>query len=443
VSDRFAEDVLAENRVEVANGKPSSTVPTFYYSGRGGYAMESSGWYIPLPNEGQVKAHLLHIGVDRDEVLSRLCVIREANYVGHIGKVAGFPPGLHRSEDANDNFLVTVGPTIIEGRPGPWPFISKFFSEMLGDPDQPDQLRSIFSWMHQARKNLVERVRRPLPALVLVGPRECGKTFFIELNRLVLGGRAAPALGALNGTTNFNADIAGAELLHVDDEIASRDHRARVGLAQGIKRQLFAQSVRVEAKGRDAISLRPIQVLVIAVNDEAEHLNVLPNLDDSLRDKISLYQCERASFGGLHDRVEIARIMKEELPAFIHHVEQFAIPDHLANARTGAAAWQHPKVIELLACISPEERLRELLLQCTVITSEIDKSGAWDGTAADVEKLLNADDTTRHGARSLLTWNGATGTYLSRLVDSGRIAVTKRILKGQTKWKISNLNPKG
>ena len=175
---------------------------------------------------------------------------------------------------------MTTGPRIIESASGPWPFIQDFFSEMLGDEVYAQQLDAVYSWLSQARRNLIQRRGRPLPAAVFVGPRNCGKTLLIEIARLVLGGRSAAALGALNGATSFNADTAGAELLHIDDEIGSKDHRARVGLAQGIKRQLFAQSVRIKGKGRDAVALRPIQALIIAVNDEAEHLQVLPQLDD-------------------------------------------------------------------------------------------------------------------------------------------------------------------
>jgi hypothetical protein len=424
--------------------KPATSwapIPTFYYGVRL-YAMESNGCFIPLTSEGQVKSHLLHHGVPKAELDSRLCTIREEKYVAHIGPVAGFPPGIHKSEDSGDNFLVTKGPNIIEGVSAKWEFIRDFFQELLDDPDLPDQILAFASWIRQARLNLTQRIRRPLPALVLVGPRECGKTLAIEITRLVLGGRAAPALRALNGTTAFNADIVGAELLTVDDEIVSRDHRARVGLAQGIKLQLFASSVRVEAKGRDALSMRPIQALMIAVNNEPEHLHVLPHLDDSLRDKISLFYCQKAKLGGLNNREEIARKIAEELPAFIHYLErEFEIPRHLTNARTGAAAWQHPTVTELLAVISPEERLRELLQQCDYITQEIKSKGFWEGTAAELGGLLNECDTTRHGARSLISWDGATGTLLSRLAASGRATVAHRVLKGRKLWKITDLSP--
>ena len=97
----------------------------------------------------------------------------------------------------------------------------------------------------------------------------------------------------------------------------------------------------------------------------------------------------------------------------------------------------------MLALISPEERLREFLQQCEEITNRIEAVGFWEGTSADIERLLNDDVTTRYGARSLLTWNGATGSYLSRLASSGRASISRRLSKGYSWWKIVNLSPKG
>jgi hypothetical protein len=337
--------------------------------------------------------------------------------------------------------LVPTGPTIVEATRGHWRFIHKFLKELLNDEHQSQQLPAVFALLAQARKNLLHRRRRPLPAAVFVGPKNCGKTLLIEITRLALGGRAAAALGALNGTTAFNGDTAGAELLHVDDEIASKDHRARVALAQGIKRQLFGQAVRIESKGRNAIMLRPIQMLIIAVNNEAQHLRVLPELDDSLLDKVSLFQCKPTQLAQVDDREKIARLIRAELPAFLHHLESFKIPKSLKNPRTGVAAWRHPNVVEMLAMLAPEERLRELLLQLPEITSQLDRGISWEGSSAEIEHLLNLNETTRYPARILLTWNAATGTYISQLIASGRISASSRISSGVTIWKITSLSP--
>ena len=105
-----------------------------------------------------------------------------------------------------------------------------------------------------------------------------------------MGGRSAPAYRALTNENGFNADVIGSELLVIDDEVASRDGRARSRFGQAIKNFLFTSKVRVEAKGRDAFNARPVHALAIALNNEAQHIMVLPELDDNLVDKISLIQ---------------------------------------------------------------------------------------------------------------------------------------------------------
>ena len=62
----------------------ATTMPTVYYAGRSGYAIESDGVYIPL-SETAVGQHLRKAGVKREEVANLLCDIRTQNYVAYIG----------------------------------------------------------------------------------------------------------------------------------------------------------------------------------------------------------------------------------------------------------------------------------------------------------------------------------------------------------------------
>lgn len=418
---------------------PGPILPKVFYAGRGGYALETNGRYIPLPSEGQVRAHILRAGADRDELMALLCDIREKNYVAHIGPVAGFPPGLHTSVDSGENFLVTTGPAIVEGIAGKFPFIKAFLRELLEDSKRPDQYANVWAWLSQARRNLMRRERRPLPALVLVGPVNGGKSLFIELTRQVLGGRSASAMSVLNGTSVFNADVCGAELLTVDDEIASRDHRMRVAFAHGIKRHFFNGSVRVEQKYRDALTLRPIQALVVSVNDEVESLRVLPPLDESLNDKITLVFCGKASLGGLDEREAIAGHIREELPALVERLDRYVIPPEQAHPRTGVRAWHHPRVLRLLREGSPEEVLRELLSECPAVSLAIQSGEPWDGTAAELQGLLVTNPKTAAIARSLLSYAKACGELLGKLRTSGRGDISRRKVQGITRWKIRSL----
>jgi hypothetical protein len=416
---------------------PELSLPTIYYAGRSGYAIEWDSTYIPL-TETAVRQHLRKAGLKREDVSSHLCEIRLNNYVSYIGPVAGHRAGAHLSEDTNLPFLVTTGPCLTQGEKGEWSFLRSFMEELLG---AGEQMEAATAWLRQARRNLRSGKRRPLPASVLVGPRNCGKSLFIEVVRLALGGRSAPAFAALSGLSSFNADIIGAELLTIDDEIASRDHRARTALAQGLKKHLFAGSVRAEAKGRDAVVLRPIQAVIIAVNNEPEHLQVLPTLDDSLADKISLFWCEPAKLRGLDDRDHIARLVRKELPAFMHYLDVSEHPEGLTNNRTGCAAWQHPAVVEALHGIAPEERLRELMQQCSEITDAIQQKGFWRGGAADLERLLFEDVRTSRSANSLLRHTSTCGSYLGRLKASNRATIDRSTYQGTAQWTIRSLEP--
>ena len=411
-------------------------LPEIYYSGNA-YALEHEGIYIPLKSSSDVSAHLRSAGFEQADTIEILCDIRTRNYVTYIGPVAGHPPGVYISPDSGKKFLVTDGPLLIQGKPGAFPFIAAYLRELFG-PD-PMQIEAATAWVRQARENVVLKKRRPLAAGVLVGPRGCGKTLFIEMVRHLIGGRSASAYKALNGGTNFNADILGAELLLIDDEQAGREYRTRMALAQGIKKHLFASSVRIEGKHRDAITMRPIQALLIAVNSEPEHLEVLPTIDDSTKDKLSLFHCCHASLGGL-ERDEIWEQVTKEAPHFIHYLETSQHPEGLRDRRTGAAAWQNPIVLEILGDISLEEQFRELLTQCSDITHMIEEAGAWDGTAMELETSLRDDPKTKLGADRLIKHGKAVGGFLGKLQAAGRIDVTRRTVNGITRWRIASLS---
>lgn len=414
----------------------AESIPDIYYAGRQGYAMRYGGTFIPLTSEAQVKQHLIASGVEGSDLCEILCRIRTENYVAHIGPVAGHRVGVYHSPDSGKKFLVTEPPKIIEAARGECGFLKDFMAELFGQTQQVD---AAVAWLRQARRNVIDGKRRPLPAAVLVGPRKCGKTLFFEIARLALGGRAAPALKALSGTTNFNASTLGAELLLVDDEIVSRDYRARTAFAQGVKKHLFASAVEFEGKNRDSITMRPVHAIGIAVNDEAEHLEVLPAIDDSMADKVSLFLCQKARLDGMTDREEIMRRIIRELPALLLLLDESEHPEALRDSRTGVAAWQNPEVLEMLREIAPEEALRDLLTQCRAVGDAIVCQGYWDGTANELENALLDDPRTQVATKRLIKHNTACGSYLGRLRSSGKIEVEDRIVHGTTRWRIRSL----
>lgn len=441
-AEEFNEQMAAEGLTPEAQiNEIMATLPPIYYAGKGGYAIEHKGGFIPLPSETQVKQHLAMAGVTKELMTPIVCRIRTDNFVCYIGPVAGQKPGLHRSLDSGQSYLVTHGPKIIEAREGETLFLGRLFDGFVGTGLQR---QALIAWLRQARRNVVEGTRRPLPAAIFMGPVNGCKTLMLDITRAIVGGRAASAFPFLAGKTQFNGDIIGAELLTVDDEIAHADHKARTSFGQAIKRDLFASSVRMRRMYHEALDLRPVQLLAIAVNNEPEHLQVLPAVDNTLRDKISLFWCGKGDLGGLTNRGEIWKRIEGELPAFCHYLDSTEHPEILRHPRTGCAAWQSLEALEAMQAISAEERLVELISQSSEVMAEVNGSGkskseGWRGTSTKLESILLEDPMTFHGAKKLFYWPGACGSTLSKLERSGRIDISSTTVQGNRTWTIKNL----
>jgi hypothetical protein len=392
----------------------SGAVRRFFYNGRS-FCMKSPSGFIPLPAESPVRQHLRILGVPTQKQAEVLCSIREQQLVSYIGPVAGLPAGLH--ECNGDKVLVTRGPTIIEGRAGNDTFVRDNLAGLLDDPDHPQQLQTFLDWLAHCRKAVMSGKRVQTPVVALTGRRGNGKSFCIEIIKRCLGGRSAKAYRFMSGDSPFNADLVGSELLVVDDDAASKDHRSRMALTQNIKANFFSGSFRLEAKGRDAIECFPVQALVMAVNEDPDHLRVLPELEESMEDKIHLFKTRSAPIPQGLDFAGIGEQLTRSLPAFLYELDQRDICGAYDERKRLKCFW-HPEVLEALEYLSPDRQLLELIHQCWSVTEEIRQNGKWVGVASELEsKLTEYGSSTANSARRLLSWQNACGTYLGRLAD--------------------------
>jgi Primase C terminal 2 (PriCT-2)/Bifunctional DNA primase/polymerase, N-terminal len=402
-----------------ANGY-AGAVKKFFYNTRA-FGMQGRGGYVPLTGESAVRQHLAKLGIPKQAHSSILCDIREQQFVDYIGPLAGHPPCVRTFNQSK--MVITSGPRIVAAKEGGCEYLDNFFRELLHDPHNPDQLPVFLRWLAHCRRALLARQRVQTPALAFAGDRGDGKSLAIEIINRALGGRLAKGYGFFSGDKNFNSELAGAELIVMDDDSASKDHRARVRLAQAIKANQFAAGVRIEGKNRDAFNADPIQAVVIAVNCDPEELRVLPELTDSMQDKIILLKTKPAPC--LDSPEENDAAINEALPAFLHRLERLDMSDAYDDRRRLKCFW-HPEVIEALGLLSPERQLLELVHQLGSVISAIATHGEWSGTATELEGMLtDRDATMQHGAKRLLSWAGACGTYLGRLADSRNAGVVR------------------
>jgi hypothetical protein len=400
----------------------SGAVRRFFYNGRS-FCMESPSGFIPLPCEAPVRQHLSVLGIPSKRQAEVLCSIREQQMVGYIGPVAGLKHGLH--ECNGDKVLVTKGPTIIEGNQGSYTFVHDILTGLLGDPDHPQQLETFLDWLAHSRRAVQNGKRVQTPVVVFTGKRGNGKSLAIEVIKRSLGGRSAKAYQFMSGDSRFNADLVGSELLVVDDAAASKDHRSRITLATNIKDNLFSGAFSMEGKGRDKIDCHPIHAMVMAVNEDPDHLRVLPELEGSMRDKINLFKTQAAAIPEGADSAEISRRLTEALPAFLFDIDRRDISGAYDTQRRLKCFW-HPEVLEALGCLSPERQLLELIQECWSVSEDIRQHGKWTGSASELEsKLTEFGASTTNAAKRLLSWPAACGTYLGRLSDTEGTGVAK------------------
>lgn len=403
-------------------------VPRFYYSTKA-FGMQEGGVYIPLTGESAVRQHLAKLGVPKPAHDNLLCEIRVKQFVDYLGPLAGHKPGYRTFNGCK--MVVTSGPNIIRAKAGESPFIDRLILTLLHDPEHPQQRQMFLDWLAHCRRAVINHRRAQTPAIAMAGDAGDGKSLLLEVINRCLGGRWAKGYEFFSGQKNFNSEMVGAELIVMDDPEASKDHRARVRLAQAIKANQFAAGVRMEAKNRDPINVDPVQAIAIAVNCDPEELRVLPELTDSMHDKIMLLKTRAGEFHETEEENDAA--MKAELPAFLHQLEARDLSDAYDGRRRLKCFW-HPEVVERVGLLSPERQLLELAHQLGVVQVAIDNRGEWSGTAADLEALLtDREATTQHQARRLLSWGGACGAYLGRLADARNIGVYRGKLTTKTK----------
>jgi hypothetical protein len=427
---------IAETEAEADPGEaPEAAEPAarFVYDGSR-YYLDTAKEFVPM-DQKSVSRHLKSYGYSPQDIEGAICRIQIENHIHFAGALAGHPRGIHTA--GGSKLLATVSPEIIQPQAGQWPTIRAVLEGLLVDPDAGQtQVDTFLAWLKIARESLVSNRRRPGQAIAFAGRRGSGKSLLIDITEAALGGRRANPYAYFTGRTNFNADLAGAELLAVDDEAGSTDIRSRRTLAANIKACLFAGAVRIEGKNKTAFTFKPCWRMLIALNDEPEALLVLPPITEDIGDKITLFKCHKRPLPmpafTLDEREAFFAQLMAELPALLAWLEAWKIPASLAEERCGVRAFHHPAILAALHELSPEGQLIGL-----IDTAHHDGSLPlpWIGTAAELKGILCHLVTTARDAEKLLgSWHAATGSYLARL--EGQRVERLPMLNGNVRWKV-------
>jgi hypothetical protein len=396
--------------------------PEFLYDAgtRRYWTRDTRGNWISV-SERSLERHLRALGYNpsppKGEFLSQLdkqiVEIQLTKNISFAGALAGYRQG--EQEVCGHRILVTKPPKLIEPTTADFPTLRQILEGMFLDP-QRDQRPYVFAWLKLSIEALRAGLIRPAQVLAMAGPANTFKSSFQNLITLLLGGRSAKPYRYMSGQTDFNKELLGAEHMMIEDEVASTSIRHRRHFGAKIKEFTVNETQSCHGKGLDAITLRPFWRVTISLNDEPEHLLILPPLDEGLADKIILLKAKSFSLpmptATIEQREIFWKTLVAELPGFVGFLNSFDITPELMSNRFGSIHYHHPDLLSAIDALAPETRL--LALIDTVIFGGNTFPKDWRGSAADLEKLLLNSEMS-YEARKLLEWDNAGGTYLGRL----------------------------
>jgi hypothetical protein len=405
------------------------------------------GNYIQM-DETSVRRYLKVLGVstrpstsDGPSQMDRFLVrIQREQDVQYAGALAGYRMGVH--EIMNSRILVTESPTLIEPRAGGWLTIKAFVEGLLKE-DTLDQTPYLYGWLKTAVEALRAGAIRPGQALVLAGSAGAGKSLLQNLITEMLGGRVAKPYQFMTGATPFNAELFRAEHLAIEDEASSTDIRTRRKFGAMIKNLIVNEVQSCNQKFCTPASLKPFWRISITVNDEPEHLLVLPPMDGSLEDKFILLKAHLRQMpmptGSNAQRRAFWDTLVAEIPGFLHFLMTWEIPHDLRSERYGVRPFHHPELLAAIDELSPELRFLTIV-DAVIFANPLRRD--YEGKAIDLERLLTDQDSgLAHQARGLLQFFNACSTYLARLSIKMPDRVTERRVHGVRLWKITPPRP--
>lgn len=269
-----------------------------------------------------------------------------------------------------------------------FPRYASVFDNVFADPSYKD---IFLTWLKRFYMSAEAGKLALGQAMALVGPVHCYKSFLIErLLTPAMGGYADLSSVASGESNGFNAEVFCSPIAVIDDAKSTSNEVARQRYSATIKKlsahgkhkfhEKYMTPVTVEWRGR----------VVIAINDDAESIRLLPDLDLSNADKIIALHMK--SWVG-HPAPDVFDGLEEaELAHFLAWLKSWNPPKHLLDpkSRYGMPAFVAPAVKESAFASSNTAGLSEKIREWWRRQGEDKrKEGPWVGNASELLASFN------------------------------------------------------
>ena len=300
------------------------------------------------------------------------------------------PPGVLEYNSKRYLNIATAACLPPSGQSGAWGEYFEWLAMFLDGlfTEEANKHRFLAWWKHFYANGLKQT---PLlgQALFLVGPGSCGKTL-LNCNILAksVGGFMDASEYIVNGG-DYSGSFLEKPIMAIDDGEASYSSSARAKYTSRLKKISANPDLAYGQKYAKADQVRWLGRVVVTMNDDPDSLQMLPDLQQHLVDKLIILKVKKPAFSFPANH-EIETTITQELPHLLQWMLDWEPPKELIGEnRFGVKSFvEHEIKIEALGS-SPEECFLELVRGFFYEYQEVNpEATCWTGTPTDMVKAL-------------------------------------------------------
>jgi len=269
-----------------------------------------------------------------------------------------------------------------------FPWLGKFFDSFFVSDEQKEVFLAWLKWFYV---NGLNRSPKSGQAVFIAGDKGVGKTFLSSgIVSLMVGGHQDARTYLLGESSAFTDYIMESPLLTMDDAEPAGALKTQIKFNNNVKRMVANQYHHFEKKFSSAGQTVWLGRIMISCNLDHESLRILPSLEISNRDKVTLLQASRVR----HDFLpleEQKNLVREELPSFCRWLCDWEIPEvYVGDPRFGVVAFHDPYLRDASAQGETSFAFSELLDEFRVRCWAFNEKTYWEGSATMLLSTLMA-----------------------------------------------------
>jgi len=287
-----------------------------------------------------------------------------------------------------------------EGSVSDWgnkfPWLAEFFDVFFDEPAP----RSIFlGWLQRAYLSGHFQDPHPGQVVLIAGETSRGKTLLSTVIVSRMLGGSADASRYFLGEESFTYHILKKPLMTVDDTVPTTSAMRHTRYSAMLKKIAANSEHDYERKFKDAGKIRWMGRVIITCNTDPESIRLLPSMDISNADKISLFRCNMSKEYPLSfpERQELSKRINEELPYFCRWLMEWKLPEvYAGDNRMGVVSYHDAHLLDSAAQTETSFGFLEILqlfLRSYVKVQPATK--VWKGTATDLMAQICMDESLR------------------------------------------------